>query len=119
MPMNDKQIAEKLLKQSKHMVVAVVLEDGTPWAVPVRIKQRNGWVFEWDSIPTTLHSRAISIHPAVALTVFSIDEDIGVYAKATAEELSDTRHDDGSVRYRATVTEAWLNEQHIKRPIVL
>jgi len=117
--MSDKQIVKALLEKSKHMIVAVTLDDDTPWAVPVRIKQRNGWVFEWDSMPTTVHSQAVATHPTIALIVFSIDEDIGLYAKAIAEELSEIRRDDGSVRYRATVTEAWLNEQHIKRPIVL
>jgi hypothetical protein len=117
--MSDTEIVKKFLDQSKHMVVAVTLDDNTPWAVPVRIRQREGWVFEWDSKSTTVHSRAIATHPDISLTIFSADEDIGLYAKATAEELSHVRRDDGYVRYRATVTQAWLNEKHIKRPIAI
>jgi hypothetical protein len=42
--------------------------------------------------------------------IFSTDEDIGLYAKAIAGELLYVRPDDRYVRYRATVTAAWLNE---------
>jgi hypothetical protein len=117
--MSDINIVENLLAQSKHMVIAVTLSDDTPWAVPVRIRGRAGWIFEWDSMSTTVHSRAISTHPEIALIVFSIDEDIGLYAKAIAKALPDVRRDDGYIRYRATVTEAWLNEEHTKRSIAL
>lgn len=117
--MSDKDIAESLLAQSKHMIVAVTLDDDTPWAVPVRITRHKGSVFEWYSRPTTVHSQAISGHPDIALIIFSIDEDIGIYAKATAEGFPDVPRDDGYIRYRAIVTEAWLNERHTKRPVDL
>jgi len=117
--MNDKEIAGRFLARSKHMVVAVTLEDGTPWGVPVRITRQEGRVFEWDSKPEAVHSQAIARNEAISLVVFSVDDDIGVYAKAVAAELPNSGNGTGQRRYRATVTEAWLNEQHVKRPIVL
>lgn len=117
--MNDKEIAQHLLSQSQHMVVAVMLDDGTPWAVPVHMVSNDNWVFEWNSKPETVHSQAIANRCQIALTVFSIEQDLGLYMKAVAEELPNTRNDDGRVRYRAKVTEAWLNEQHRKRPLDL
>jgi hypothetical protein len=102
--MNDSDIVQKLLNNSRHMVVAVTLEDGTPWAVPVHMVRAEGKLFEWDSKPETVHSRAIALQPNIALTVFSIDDDIGLYMKAVAEKLPEIRRDDGRVRYRATVT---------------
>jgi nitroimidazol reductase NimA-like FMN-containing flavoprotein (pyridoxamine 5'-phosphate oxidase superfamily) len=117
--MNDHEIVQQLLHECDHMVVAVTLDDGTPWAVPVHMVSDDNWVFEWNSKPTTVHSRAIAKRPSVALTVFSIAKDIGLYMKATAEALPDVRDADGRVRYRATVTKAWLNEQHIKRQLAL
>jgi hypothetical protein len=118
--MNDTQTAEQLLSKAEHMVIAVTLEDNTPWAVPVAIKERNGLqVFEWDSNPAAVHSQAILANPKIALTIFSAEEDLGFYAKATAEQITETPNDYGQLRYRATVTESWLNESHVKREISL
>lgn len=117
--MNDTAIARQLLRKAQHLVLAVTLEDGTPWAVPVHMVRGDGKIFEWNSRPATLHSQAIARQPHVALTVFSVDDDVGLYLKAVAEALPDIRDDDGRVRYRATVTAAWLNEQHVKRPVEL
>jgi hypothetical protein len=117
--MSDTEIAQQLLSQSRHMIVAVTLADGTPWAVPVRMVRRDGNIFEWDSRPTTVHSQAIATNSNVALTIFSVEEDLGLYMKARAEEQPNVRREDGYVRYRAVVSEAWLNEQHLKRPVEL
>lgn len=117
--MHDTDIALQLLSKSQHMVVAVTLEDGTPWAVPVHMVRGDGKIFEWDSKPETVHSRAIALQPNISLTVFSIDDDIGLYMKATAEVLPEIRDESGRVRYRAKVSAAWLNEQHVKRPVDL
>ena len=117
--MTDEKIVEKLLSEVAHMVVVVTLADGSPWAVPVHIAHHDGKVFEWDSMVSTDHSQAISVNPQIALTIFSTDSDIGFYAKAQAEEVPGTRRDDGYAHYRATISEAWLNEKHIKRSIEL
>lgn len=116
--MNDKLITERLLSQAEHMVIGVVLSDSTPWVVPLHIKNRNGYhTFEWDSRPDTIHSLAIEKNPNVALSIFSIEKDLGFYAKATAVKVSDQLNENGQIRYSATVSECWLNESHRKRKI--
>ncbi len=100
------------------MVLAVTLEDNTPWVVPLHIKARDGHLtFEWDSRPETVHSLAIASNPNVALSIFSLEKDLGFYAKARVVKLSDELNENSQVRYRATVSECWLNESHRKRKI--
>ena len=112
----DKKLTEILIA-STHMVVAVTLPDGTPWAVPLHIKRQEGNWFEWDSQLTSVHSQAVAAKSEVALTIFSIPLNLGFYAKATASLVS--RREDGFGRYRATVSEAWINESYTKRSVTL
>jgi hypothetical protein len=44
--MSDEQKCEQFITTQKHMVLSVVLDDGTPWAVPVRIQVREG-IRDW------------------------------------------------------------------------
>jgi hypothetical protein len=115
--MDDQEILNDLLVHAQHMIIGVTLDDGTPWQIPVEIKQREGNTFEWESKLDTLHSLAIAERPHIALLIFKTEPNVGFYAKATAEELY--RRDDGFGRYRATVTESWINEQFHKRPMSL
>jgi nitroimidazol reductase NimA-like FMN-containing flavoprotein (pyridoxamine 5'-phosphate oxidase superfamily) len=118
--MTDAEKLQKFLAQATHMMLAVTLADGTPWIVPVRIQRAEGAIFEWDSKIDTVHSQALTQHPAVALTIFLKEKgaEVGFYAKASAKEVS--RRNDGYARYRATVSEAWLNDEtFIKRKISL
>jgi len=48
--MSDSEKLQSFLQSATHMVLAVLLPDGTPWVVPVRIKNWQGKEFEWDSI---------------------------------------------------------------------
>lgn len=117
--MTDDEILNQLLSEVVHMVVAVTLDDGTPWAVPVHIKHHDGKQFVWESKPATVHSQAITKNAQVCLLIFSIDRDIGFYAKAHAEEVPGSRNTDGYAKYSATISESWLNEKHTKRPVPL
>lgn len=47
--MTDHEKVAKFLSTQQHMVLAVMLPDGTPWAIPVKIQAHEGNVFEWDS----------------------------------------------------------------------
>lgn len=101
------------------MVLAVVLDDGTPWATPVRIKQWDGKAFEWESMVTTEHSKAIATRPDIAISIFTPEGEgtiqFGFYAKAKAELLNE---ENGMGRYRATITESWINDaSFVKRAV--
>lgn len=113
--MNDEQKLEQLLNEQQHMILAVVLEDGTPWVVPVRIKSREGNVFEWDSALSTEHSKALAVNPAMALTVFQKNEDsqVGFYAKGIAELVEEFKP--GFGRYKFTAEQCFINDETFKK----
>jgi uncharacterized protein YhbP (UPF0306 family) len=103
--MNDREQLNEFLADQHYMVLAVTLDDGTPWATPVRIKKWSGNEFEWDSMVTTEHSRAIANRSDVAISIFTPEGEgaiqFGFYAKAKAELM---RQENDMGRYRATVT---------------
>jgi hypothetical protein len=113
--MNDEDKVKEFLATQKHMIIAVVLDDGTPWAVPVSIKRHEGREFEWDSHLSTEHSKAILQHAAIAVTIFQKKEDsqIGFYAKGKAELLEEFKP--GFGRYRFTTEKAWINDETFKK----
>lgn len=119
--MTDQEQLNKFLGEQNYMTLAVVLDDGTPWATPVRIKSRQGNVFEWDSKTDTEHSKAIASRPNIAISMFTPQTDstiqFGFYGKATAELVSE---ETGLGRYKATVTQSWINDAtFIKREVQL
>lgn len=113
--MNDNEKVADFLSTQQFMVVAVTLEDGTPWAVPVRIVAREGMSFEWDSKLDTVHSQALKMHPDMAITIFQKfdDSQIVFYAKGHGE-LVNSRDDDFG-RYRFTATQCWLNDETFRK----
>lgn len=118
--MTDQEQLRLFLAEQKYMVLAVTLDDGTPWATPVRIKTQYGTAFEWDSMQDAEHSKALLKHPNVAITIFTDDSgtnaQFGFYAKATASKVSDGEH--GIGRYHAIVSQAWVNDQtFVKRKV--
>ena len=117
--MNDQQKLEQFSNRMQHMVIAVTLNDDTPWSTPVSIKRREGSVFEWDSHPETVHSKALATHPQIAMTMFEKTNDgqFGLYCKANAEVVEPKEH--GLMRYRLTVTQAWINDETFKKREVL
>lgn len=118
--MNDDEKAKQFLSKQKYMVVAVTLDDGTPWAVPVRIQRWEGNEFEWDSKLDTVHSQAIAARPEMAITVFQKFEDsqIGFYARGRGELVEETKP--GFGRYRFTAEQCWLNDEtFVKREVQL
>ena len=109
--MTDKQRLSKFLGDQQYMVLAVTLDDGSPWAVPVRIRAWNGKEFEWDSKLDTVHSKAIEARPEVAMTIFQKlpDSQFGFYAKGRGELVEAKDH--GMGRYRFTAERAWINDE--------
>ncbi|NCU38219.1 pyridoxamine 5'-phosphate oxidase family protein [Candidatus Saccharibacteria bacterium] len=108
------------LTQLKYIVIAVVDEDGKPWAVPVTVKKYHHGSFEWFSKADAVHSKAIARSPNIAITAFTTKQDergeYGFYAHAQARKTLSLPMD--AVLYRAQVTEAWYNDaRHIKTPI--
>ena len=114
--MDDSATLKQFLTAAGYMVLAVTLDDGTPWATPVKIQKWDGNTFEWDSKVDTVHSKAIAARPHVALSIFSTAESTGqygFYAKATAELVhADER---GFGRYRAIVGKAWINDASFRK----
>lgn len=118
--MDDQQKIEQLLTAIPYAVLAVTLDDGTPWAVPVRLRRADNREFEWDSRLDTLHSQAIAVRPQMALTVFEKREDsqVGLYAVGHAELLEEFKP--GFGRYRFTAENAWINDEtFVKRKVEL
>lgn len=119
--MSDHEKLEQLLATQEYMVVAVISADGTPWAVPVRLRDREGLrVFEWDSALATVHSRAIAERPVMSVTIFQKNEDsqIGFYARGTGELVEEIKP--GFGRYRFVAKQAWINDEtFVKREVAL
>lgn len=121
--MNDQRQLNAFLATQNYMTLAVTLDDGSPWAVPVRIKSWNGKAFEWDSHIATEHSQAIVRRPEVAVSIFTPGTDsskqFGFYAHATAEQRSEP-NEHGIARYRVTVNKCFINDaSFIKREVEL
>lgn len=110
----------RFLKQLTHIIVAVVDENGKPWAVPVRIKQLEDGFIEWDSHIKSRHSLAIDHNHNIAMTAFvskgSEWDEIGVYMEGVVEAIEPI-HDEFA-RYKARITAVWYNDaDHEKREI--
>lgn len=119
--MSDQEQLNKFLSEQNYMTLAVTLDDGTPWATPVRISSWDGKTFEWDSKTDTVHSKAIAQRPQIALSIFTPQTDttiqFGFYATATAELVGEQN---GMGHYKATVTKSWINDaSFIKRVVSL
>lgn len=118
--MTDNEKIEQLLDEQQFMVVATILHDSTPWAVPVRIRARNGNEFEWDSALAAEHSKALLANPQAAITIFQKKEDsqIGFYAKGTAALVEEPKP--GFGRYRFVAQQCWINDEtFVKREVTL
>lgn len=119
--MDDQARLNTFLGEQKYMTLAVTLDDGTPWATPVRIKRWQGREFEWDSKLDTEHSQAIAKRPQVAISIFTPESDttiqFGFYAAADVTLLHE---ENGFGRYRLTVTKSWINDaSFVKREVEL
>lgn len=118
--MTDNEKLEQLFSEQQYMVLAVALDDGTPWAVPVRIRACRGNEFEWDSALETVHSQAVALRPDIAMTIFQKKEDsqIGFYAKGKAELVEEYKP--GYGRYRFIASRCWMNDEtFVKREVTL
>lgn len=119
--MTDEQKIEQLLSEQTIMVLSVVLPDGTPWAVPVAIRDRDGLrVFEWDSALATEHSKALIKNSKMAMIIFQKNENVqvGYYAMGIGELVDEFKP--GFGRYRFTAARAWLNDEtFVKREVNL
>lgn len=114
--MTDIERIKKLLTTQKYMVISVVLENGTPWAVPVAIKRWQKNIFEWESMRTTEHSKALELNKNMAVTIF--EAPLGFYAEGEVQ-LAES-NDNGVGKYRFTASRTWMNDQtYVKRQIEL
>lgn len=114
--MTDQQKLEQLFSEQEYLVLAVTLDDGTPWSTPVRIREHDGFKsFEWDSHLLTEHSKALAQRPATAVTVFQKwdDHQTGYYAKGTAVLIEEFKP--GFGRYRFTASKAWINDETFRK----
>lgn len=116
--MSDSDVVKEFLGGQEFMVVSVVLADGSPWAVPVRILHHEPQVFEWDSATSAEHSQVIALRPEVMLLCYDTASQVGVYMQAKVTRV--TERDDGYARYRAEVSRLWLNDHtFVKREVEL
>jgi len=114
--MTDTDRIKEFLAAQEIMVIAVVLPDGSPWAVPVHARHIGKGVFVWESKSDTVHSEAIEERPQVAITIF--EGMVGFYATGTATLIDISTR--GVGRYEFTATAMWMtDETYIKRSVVL
>lgn len=118
--MTDNEKLEQLFTDQQFMVLAITLDDGTPWAVPVRVFKREGSEFWWESSLETVHSQAISKRTDAAVTIFQKKEteQVGFYAKGKAELVEEYKP--GYGRYRFVAAQCWINDEtFVKREVNL
>lgn len=114
--MTDNERLNLLLENQDYMVLVVTLDDGKPWATPVRVREHDGLrSFDWDSHVQTEHSKALMVRPNVAMTIFEKRDtyQTGLYAKGTAELIEEFKP--GFGRYRFTATQAWINDETFRK----
>ena len=115
---DDNVFVQDFLGEQHFMVLAVTLDDGTPWAVPVRISRWQGREFEWDSKTDTLHSQARARRAAMAGRMCNPTQQVGVYMSGHGELVSESGS--GFGHYRFTAERAWLNDEtFVKREVSL
>ena len=71
---------KEFLSQLTVMTIAVIDEEGKPWAVPVKIQTYQNGEITWVSKTTTVHSRAIVRSPEIMVNAF--DEAAAHFRKA-------------------------------------
>lgn len=98
---------KEFLQQATHIIVAVVDDEGKPWAVPLGLKSYKHSTFQWFSAVDTVHSRAIARNPEVAVTAYMADPTYGVCARAHAKKQLTLPG--GFALYSAEIYEAWYN----------
>ncbi|MBP9667762.1 pyridoxamine 5'-phosphate oxidase family protein [Candidatus Saccharibacteria bacterium] len=117
--MDDSQKVREFLARQRHMVVSVVLPNGKPWSVPVKIQECKGLSFAWDSRQDTEHSKAIAMDPNIAILMYDTtkDDQIGVNIVAVVDKIVENGD---YAHYYATVQKIFLNdEKYIKREVHL
>lgn len=103
-------------EQLDHITIAVIDENGLPWAVPVAVQKYDHGTIEWFSKTNTVHSKAIAKTPEVMLTAFmpknSEHGEFGVFARARAKKVMALP---GIGRYRAEMYQAWYTDTKHKK----
>lgn len=108
----------EFLKAAKYAVVAVIDDEGKPWAVPVAVQKYHNRTVEWFSKTDTVHSQAIERRPEIALTMYSHQPMYGICAKARAKKILTLPG--GAALYGAEIYDAWYNtSKHVKTHIDL
>lgn len=81
---------KKLLQDSRHMTLATVCEDGSPWATPLRYVFDGSQLY-WDSAETTVHAQNIARDNRVFVSIVNFDDPAGsraLYLSSRAVILS-------------------------------
>ena len=93
--MND--TLKSILSSTRYATVSTVDDGGKPWAAPVWYVVDEQMNLYWWSAATTQHSRNIVHSPNVYITIFDSarpeGEGLGLYAQATASEVSEAELD--------------------------
>jgi hypothetical protein len=149
-PGNQQSIADFVLRNisnHKQFTLATTDKNSLPWAVCLSLAIDKSCNVIWQSRAATEHSKHIAQQPEVAICIFSeTDErgDLGLYARATACEVTDHQELAGLLKvrfeqrnqpippldgylapapyrlYYATLKELWVNDdRHIKTKVDL
>lgn len=112
----DTTRARQFLEQLQHITIAVIDDQGKPWAVPVGVQKYELGAVEWFSKSNTVHSRAIAVNEEVMLTAFAPKDtefgEFGFFARARAKKILTLP---GIGRYRAEIYEAWYTDDKHKK----
>lgn len=107
------------LKQLHIVTVAVIDDEGKPWAVPVGVQRYDRGRITWLSKNNTVHSKAIARNPEVMLSAWIEGSQpgglFGFYARAHVKKSLPTP---GFAPYTAEIYEAWYTDNdHQKQEI--
>ncbi len=119
MAVQDISRVTDFLKQLKIVTVAVIDDDGKPWAVPVGVQRYDRGSLTWLSKNNTVHSRAIAKNPEVMLSAFIPRGQeggmFGLYARARVKKSLPTP---GFAPYTAELYQVWYTDNdHQKQEI--
>jgi len=93
--MTNEERAKAVIKKIPYITIATISEDGMPWNAPVFAAYDENYNFYWGTYRNSQKSKNIRHNKNVFLAVYDSNdppgEGFGVYIKAIAEELTDTK----------------------------
>lgn len=111
------QRAREIIEKIFYITIASISEDGQPWNAPVFSAYDKDYNFYWGSYKDSQHSRNIRFNKNIFLVIYDstvpAGKGEGVYIRATAKEIEDSKEIEFTHRLLAArhVVPYWKLEQ--------